>query len=135
MQDIGTKFANVCDMQVSFSPGDSTVSAAGRGAVSLVQFDEHMLQLTQPLLLAFLRLEVGHDQQLEMLEEVAKANAETLHVAVLDLSHDKRFRQVFNIMGTPTYIVLKKGQELDRMLGKADAGVLQTFLRQVLDFA
>lgn len=101
--------------------------------MSLVQFDEHMLQLTQPLLLAFLRLEVGHDQQLEILDEVAKTHGDSLHVAVLDLSHDKRFRQVFNIMGTPTYILLKKGQELDRMLGKADAPALQAFLLQVLD--
>lgn len=120
-------------MHARYTQQGSHTSEAKENAVSLVEFEEHMLQLTQPLLLACLRLEVGHDQQLTILDDIAKNNADMLHVAVLDLSHDKRFKQVFKIMGTPTYILLKKGQELDRMLGKADAAALHTFLRQVLD--
>lgn len=101
--------------------------------MSISDFDEHMLQRTQPLLLACLRLENDADAELAPLKSVAQRYSSVLQVAVMNLSVDRRYRDQFNIMGVPTYIVLEEGQETDRMLGKADEATLQAFVSQVLE--
>lgn len=100
--------------------------------MGIAAFDETMLLQPQPLLLACLRLESSGDEQLAPLRSLASRYGGSLQIGVMNLAEDRRFRSRFNIMGVPTYIILKNGEESDRMLGKADEATLDSFLRQVL---
>lgn len=119
-------------MEAAACDDQNTQTQALDDTVQLVEFSEGMLEQSRPLLLACLLVGKGSGPQLASLQAVAMACAHRLQVAVLDLSSEKKFRTFFRIMGTPTYIVLQKGRELDRMLGKADEKKLQLFIHQVL---
>ncbi len=103
-------------------------------ASRLVAFAESLLHHDGVLLVAFLRTFAAGDDQLEILQEVAQKYVHILKVSIVEFDDNKKLRSFFNVMGSPTYLLLKRGVENSRMLGKTDAKSLHLFIRQALNF-
>ncbi len=96
---------------------------------------ELLQALTQErvLLACFRDGEESADQE-QMLRKVSEAcqeqGAEIMAVTLQDDSKNGSVRQAFNIVGTPTFLLLEKGEVMDRMFGLADEKALLEFVRR-----
>ena len=93
-----------------------------------------VLQQEELLLLCVLR-----DQDREVLTDVLRTTwrefAGTLAVWLLDETALAEATDCFAIIGTPTFLLLHRGIELERHLGRADAPTLAAFIRRHAPFS
>lgn len=81
-----------------------------------------------PVLLACLHNGDGYMKQKKMLEEAALRLSYTVRMYIVKDEVLKFIRNAYDVPGTPTYIVLKKGSEVDRLLGQTDVETLVSFV-------
>lgn len=100
--------------------------------VRIAEFTKQVLDHPAPVLVAFLRCDLEPVEQLELLSLVAKAYGPALKICVIDALESYGFRKDYKVLGTPTYLIFQDGQEIERMLGKADIESMYFFLDHVL---
>jgi thioredoxin-like negative regulator of GroEL len=71
-------------------------------------------------------------EQLEIVEEIARMYAGELKVVLPDEDSVEAFKKAFSMAGTPTFLILREGKEVFRMLGLADLAAARKFVDRVL---
>ncbi len=96
--------------------------------MDLDNFDQMMLNSSIPVLVVCLRNNEACQEQLNIIESVAARyhNKITGYVVAEELV--PQFCQRFNVKGTPTFLFLLQGREMDRMLGSTDRESLSDFI-------
>jgi len=62
--------------------------------------------------------------QLKVIEDIARQYSEELKVGLLQEEFIEAFKKNYEILGTPTFLILVEGKERGRMLGLADQEML-----------
>lgn len=84
------------------------------------------------VLLACIHWGGGMKQQLELLKNVWDKYDEELKVCLMEEIQGRAVMEQLKIVGTPTYLIFKGGQEKDRIIGNVDTRTLMTFLNKNL---
>jgi thioredoxin-like negative regulator of GroEL len=99
-----------------------------RPAKCLEAFDSRVLRERKPVLLACLHWGADMEKQVGLLESVSKKCGEGLKTCFLREDSMTAWKDVFGIVGTPTFIILDNGRERGRFLGVADDQSLTDFI-------
>ena len=94
-------------------------------------FNTDILLKKMPVLLAFIRRDYDYKQQTKILDNIAKKHGKKLEIYLFDETSAGLFVK-FGIEGSPAFIIFHKGQEKNRMLGKADNDSLSAFVSSSL---
>ncbi len=78
-------------------------------------------------MLAYIRSDEDCREQFEAVRRVSGAYLEWLEVFVVNEDFINRYNRL-QIMGVPTFIIFRDGNERSRILGKADKGRLTDFI-------
>lgn len=92
------------------------------------------LQQEELLLLGVLR-DQDHEVLTGTLEAILQEFAGRLAVWLLEETALAEVMDCFAITGTPTFLLLHRGVELERHLGRADASTLAAFIRRHAPFS
>lgn len=84
------------------------------------------------VLLACIHWGGGMKQQLELLKNVWEKCDKELKVCLMEEGQGRAVMEQLKIVGTPTYLVFKEGQEKDRVMGNVDTKTLMTFINKNL---
>ncbi len=93
-------------------------------------FGSQVISENKPLLLLCMPRDEEFPSQLKILECIAGKYSGELKVGVLEEESIDAFKKKFNVMGTPTFLILEKGKEKGRTLGLADEETLTELLGQ-----
>ncbi len=100
--------------------------------IRLDNFDAEILNEERPVLLSCVHRGDGFREQLAVIESVSEAYAGALKSCLLEDGLIAALEKRLGVRGTPTFLVLKEGIEIDRMLGKANRETLAAFLVRAL---
>ncbi len=93
-------------------------------------FGLQMIAENKPLLLLCMPRNEEFPAQLKILECIASKYSGELKVGVLEEESIEAFKRNYNVIGTPTFLVLVKGEERARTLGLANEETLAGLLGQ-----
>ena len=95
-------------------------------------YADEVLSIKKPVLL--LCMPRGDDflTQMNLIEEIAAKHGLWLKVGLLAEAFTEYFKNKFDISGTPTFLIILKGEEKNRMLGLADSRTLERFVLETL---
>ncbi len=96
------------------------------------EFESNVLHQVNPVLLVCLRKDGGFRSQLEAIEAVCRELVEGLDVYLLDEDYITSFWERFGIKGTPTFMIFYNGRGVAKLLGRASARTLSTFIQDYL---
>ena len=101
-------------------------------SISPQEFESNVLHEAKPVLLVCLRKDGGFRSQLEAIEEVCRELGGGLDVYLVDEDYITTFWERYGIRGTPTFMMFCNGRGVARLLGRASAPTLSTFIRDYL---
>lgn len=96
--------------------------------VGLNDFDAEIAEALRPTLLACLHMSPELASHMEALERLTRSESEKLKVCLLETGDVEAFKEMFDIGGTPTFLVFQRGEEKGRLLGQADEDMLRGFV-------
>lgn len=67
-----------------------------------------------------------------IVEELSKKFKGKIHFAKINVDESSKIAQKFRVMSIPTLVVLKKGKEVERMIGMQQAEILEEKIRRLL---
>lgn len=70
--------------------------------------------------------------QMQIVENIARRYLNKLKVVLLDEHSMEASKKDLGIAGTPTFLILKKGKEISRLLGMSDLALLRKFIDQAM---
>jgi len=112
---------------------ETTVSSIQRiTVISNSNFREVVLENEKPVLLMCASKDQETIEQTRILEQVLTTYDESIAACLLEEDFINGFKQMYNIKGTPVFLLFEKGELKGRMLGIADKERLETFLSQML---
>ena len=106
-----------------------------RGEIAVISnsnFQRTVLESEKPVLLMCTANHQGGVGQTHILTQVMAAYAHAIDVFRLEEDFINGFKQMYNIKGTPVFLLFDKGELKGRMLGMADRERLDAFLSQML---
>jgi thioredoxin-like negative regulator of GroEL len=95
-------------------------------------FNEEVILEKKPVLLVCMTQDDDFSRQWEVLKTVAQRYEEELKVGLLAQDSTERFKKRLQISGTPTFLLMKEGREIGRILGIIDQESLTTLIDQHL---
>ncbi|MEW6442937.1 MAG: thioredoxin family protein [bacterium] len=95
-------------------------------------FASEVLDERRPVLLSCVRVEDGFQEQLTILKSLSEAYAGALKICLLKEDFLAAFHEKLGVIGTPTFIVLKGGMKVGRILGQVNENRLAAFLARSL---
>ena len=98
--------------------------------IRMDNFDSEIKEGNRPLLLACILRGDDFKEQIKVLESVSKRYYDALKVCLLDEDCVRSYKKL-GIVGTPTFLILYKGKEMARKLGKVDMETLSSFVLRV----
>lgn len=101
--------------------------------ISRENFEKEVLNEKRPILLMCMPIDYDFGHQVDLLKRISALYGEHLKVGLLDEACICRFKRKYNVRGTPTFIVLREGEEQDRSLGLADEQMLMALISPFLD--
>ncbi len=102
--------------------------------VSTENFFKEVVNEKKPVLLMCMPVDYDFSHQLDLLEQISVQHGHCLKVGFLEESYIDRFKGMYNIKGTPTFILLREGREQDRSLGLADEQMLLELISPFVHF-
>ncbi len=84
------------------------------------------------ILLACLYRGDAYNEQLQILQKLARNVQKYVKICILDASDSRDLMHQLHITGTPTYLLYDNKKEIDRMLGKVCDASLDAFLKSYL---
>ena len=100
--------------------------------VTSENFDTEVLHERRPVLLACVRRGLHFKEQTAALAHLSEWYQAALKVCLLDDDFIGAFKEQLGIEGSPTFIILKSGNEQDRLLGQANRENLAAFVKHNL---
>jgi len=91
-------------------------------------FTEEVVLETKPLLIICLAQDDGFAGQLTILQDIARRFAKEIKVGLLAQDSMEICKRKLQIIGTPTFLLMKNGGEVGRILGRADQETLTHFI-------
>ena len=95
-------------------------------------FEKEVIQESRPVLLLCTQRDSDFNKQIEVMETVHSAFSEKLKACLLEQDFVELFMKMYDIKGTPTFIMFAGGQEKARLLGQAAPETLRDFVLRVL---
>jgi len=96
-------------------------------------FESEVLESDLPVLVDFSAVWCGPCQMLApIIEELAKDYEGKMKVGKLDVDQNQALAQKYNVMGVPTVVIFKKGQEVKRQTGVAPKEEYAKLLDEIL---
>jgi thioredoxin-like negative regulator of GroEL len=95
--------------------------------ISLIRpenFEREVIGEKKPILLLCMPRDEEFPNQLKVIEDIARQYSEELKVGLLQEEFIEAFKKNYEILGTPTFLILVEGKERGRMLGLADQEML-----------
>jgi len=86
----------------------------------------------KPVLILCMPLNDQFSQQKKILEELAAERLAEIKTGLIREDFIEPFRKNYGVKGTPTFLVLKKGQEVGRLLGVAERSTLSRWLDEII---
>jgi len=86
----------------------------------------------KPVLMAFIRDEVGDYEQAETLMQVDAFFNHSIKICVLTEGAQPMLKQAFGVAGSPAFILFSRGVAQGHLLGKADSAALAAFVKRTL---
>jgi thioredoxin 1 len=65
-------------------------------------------------------------------EKLAEKYKDKIKFVRVNVDEEPEISQMYGIMSIPTFIILKNGKEIDRMIGAAPKEILEKFIQQAL---
>ena len=99
--------------------------------VSLIRsedFEREVFAEKKPVLLLCMPRDEEFPQQLKVMEDIATKYGQQLKVGVLEEEFIEAFKKNYNVVGTPTFLLLVEGKERARMLGLTDQETLMDLI-------
>jgi thioredoxin-like negative regulator of GroEL len=87
-------------------------------------FTEEVILEKRPVLLICLARDDSFSTQLPVLQDIAEQYGSKLKVGLLAQDSMETFKKRLRIAGTPTFLLMMKGKEINRILGVSDREVL-----------
>ena len=91
--------------------------------ISLIRpenFEREVVTEKKPVLLLCMPRGEEFPNQLKVIENIARKYSEELKVGLLQEEFIEAFKKNYEILGTPTFLILAEGKERRRWLGLAD---------------
>ncbi len=95
-------------------------------------YHDEIVAEKKTVLLLYMHRDDEFPAQLQIVEEIARIYQNELKVVLPEGDAIEAFKRDFSIAGTPTFLILKKGKELFRMLGLADLADVRKFVDKAL---
>lgn len=95
-------------------------------------FMDEVFSVSKPVLLLCMPHDADFPSQLKLMEDIAGQHKSWLKVGMLAEAFTEYFKNKFDIPGTPTFLILLKGKEKNRMLGLVDLQALENFILETL---
>ena len=99
-------------------------------AVGLDDFNSEVIKADRPVLLACIYRGMEFSVHVEELKAISKMFGELLKVCYLNEEDRRILMKMYQISGTPTFLIFHQGKELDRLLGSADSCRLESFIQK-----
>jgi len=91
-------------------------------------FEREVIGEKKPFLLLCMPRDEEFPNQLKVIEDIARKYSEELKVGLLHEEFIEAFKKDYEILGTPTFLILVEGKERSRMLGLADHQMLTNLI-------
>ena len=91
-------------------------------------FEREVMGEKKPVLLLCMPRDEEFPNQLKVIEDIARKYSEELKVGLLQEEFIEAFKKNYEILGTPTFLILVEGKERGRMLGLADLEMLTVLI-------
>ena len=101
--------------------------------ISLIRpenFEQEVVGEKKPVLLLCMPRDEQFPNQLKVVEAIARKYRMEIRVGVLEEEFIEAFKKNYRVTGTPTFLLLVKGEEKGRLLGLADDWMLTTLISQ-----
>jgi len=95
-------------------------------------FGEEVISESKIVLLLCMPHDEAFPRQQSILEELARIYPEKIKVVLPEEAFIEVFKKNLNVIGTPTFLILKKGKEIARIWGESDR---ETLIQILLDTA
>jgi len=100
--------------------------------ISNSNFEAEILAADRPVLLMCVSGGRVYAEQARVLKQLSGRYRKMVDIGCLEEDFMNGFREMYNIKGTPVFLLFHRGQEKGRMLGTADKERLEAFLTQNL---
>jgi len=91
-------------------------------------FEREVVAEKKPVLVLCMPRDTEFPKQLEVIEDIARQYSEELKVGLLQEEFIEAFKKNYEILGTPTFLILVEGKERKRLLGLADQETLTNLI-------
>lgn len=95
-------------------------------------FNEEVILEKEPLLIVCLAQDDGYTRQLKVLQYIAERYEKEIKVGLLAQDSLEICKKKLRIIGTPTFLLMKEGKEIGRVLGVSDQETLTHLLDRYL---
>ncbi len=95
-------------------------------------FTEEVLLAIKPVLLVCMAQDDIFSKQLSVLQNIAQKYEKELKVGLLAQDSTEIFKKRLQIIGTPTFLLMMEGKEINRILGVSDREALINLINQHL---
>lgn len=100
--------------------------------ISNRNFEANILSSDRPVLLMCVSGVRAFAEQEQVLRQLSGRCRKLIDICCLEEDFINGFKEMYNIKGTPVFLLFHKGQEKGRMLGRADKDCLEAFLTRNL---
>ena len=95
-------------------------------------FNEEVILEKEPLLIVCLAQDDGYARQLTVLQHIAERYEKEIKIGLLAQDSMEICKKKLQIIGTPTFLLMKEGKEIGRVLGVSDQKTLTLLLDRYL---
>jgi len=100
--------------------------------IGLDSIKTELLNENKPVLVACISSDVFFAEIKQTLENISYRFAGVVKIYLLNQNSLNAFCAAYDIDGTPTFLIMNHGKELDRFMGEADESTLVAIIQSIL---